>query len=72
MVATTTVAAVAAVAGALLLVTVYLIYQFGQYRHSQNQGVVDMNDYRNTRLQIRAVQDSDEPDGDESHGGGQP
>jgi len=62
MVATTTVAAVAAVAGALLLVSVYLIYQYGQYRHSQQPGVVDMNDYRNTRLQIRAVEDSDPED----------
>jgi hypothetical protein len=62
MVATTTVAAIAAAAGALSLVALYLVYQYGQYRHSTKQGVVDMDDYRNTRLQIRAVNDSDGSD----------
>jgi hypothetical protein len=62
MVATTTVAATAAIAGAMLIVGQYLVYAFGKYRHAAEPGVVDMNDYRNTRLQIRAVNESD-PDG---------
>lgn len=52
MVATTTVAVAAGVAGALLIAVAYLLYAFGSYRHAQEQGVVDMHDYQDVRLQI--------------------
>lgn len=52
MVATTTVAVAAGVAGALIIAVAYLLYAFGSYRHAQEQGVVDMHDYQDVRLQI--------------------
>lgn len=70
MVAMTTVAAVAAVAGALLVVAAYLLFTYGKYRRGQKPGVVDMNDYQNTRLQIQAVWDEGVEDGDQSGGSG--
>jgi len=62
MVATTTVAVSAGVIGALLLTVAYLLYVFGKYRHARQAGVVDMNDYQNTRLQIQAVWEDDGDD----------
>jgi len=52
MVATSTVAVAAGVAGAVIIAVAYLLYVFGSYRHAQKPGVVDMHDYQDVRLQI--------------------
>lgn len=54
---------IGAILGVFLIAFLFLVYQYGQMKHAEQDGVVDMNDYQEVRQElasIRAVEEATE------------